>query len=130
MWNAVADRVRANALDGIGRDVERLRFRTRARQAQCEAAVVAETVKQPSARVASRRLAVLALIEKEAGLLSLPKVDVVFDGSLANEDRIGNLAVKDVDALRQPLERPHLRIVPREDAGGLQQVDENQRDGR
>src|SRR5437763_4743227 len=71
--DAVADRIRADPLDGVGGNVERLRLGTRAREAQREAAVVAETIEQRPARVARRRLAVLALVEEQPGLLTAPQ---------------------------------------------------------
>ena len=52
------------------------------REPQRESAVVAEAVEQPAARVARRRLAVLALIEKQPGLLALAQIDLVLDRAL------------------------------------------------
>ena len=64
-----------------------------ARQRQREAAVVAEAVEQPSARVARRRGAVLALIEEQPGLLAAPQVDLVARCRLSvTVDDLGHLA--------------------------------------
>ena len=46
---------------------------------QREAAVVAEAIEQAAARVQRRGRAVLALVEKQPGLLTVPQVDLVLD---------------------------------------------------
>ena len=73
-------------------------------------------------RVPRRRLPVLPLIEEQPGLLAAPQIDVVLDRPFAHDDRVGNAAVQHLDRLRQSFERPHLRIVPRQDAGRLEQL--------
>jgi hypothetical protein len=47
---------------------------------------------------------------------------------LAHVDGLGDVAVEHLDALLEPLEQPHARIVPREDAGGVHEVHEDLRD--
>ena len=88
------------------------------REPEREAAVVAETVEQPAAGVARRRFAVLALIEKQPGLLALPGIDCVLDRSLARRDPLRHVAVHDFDALFEAFEQPHPRIVAREHTVG------------
>ena len=78
----------ADARDGVLRDVERDRLVALRRQRQREAAVVAEAVEQAAARVARRGRAVLALIEKQPGLLAAPQIDVVLDAALGDGRRV------------------------------------------
>ena len=94
----------------------------RAGQLQREPAVVAEAVEQPSARVARGRLAILALIEKQPGLLSAPQVDVVLDAAFDHADRFGHVAGQHVHALLQPFEQARARVVAREDPARRQQI--------
>ena len=75
--DAVARGVLPDARDRVLGDVERDRLVAAPPQHQREAAVVAEAVEQPAARVGRRRGAVLALIEKQPGLLAVPQIDVV-----------------------------------------------------
>ena len=100
------------------------------RETQREPAVVAEAVEQPAARVARRRLAVLALIEKQPGLLAVPRVDLVLDRPFAHGDPIGHVAVEHVDALLEAFEQPHPRIVARQHAARARQLDEHRHELR
>ena len=79
--------------------------RTR-RERQREPAVVAEAVEQPSARVARGRLAVLALIEKQPGLLPAPRIDLVARRRpRAPSMDSGTVAVQHLDPLLEPFEQ-------------------------
>ena len=100
----------------------------RGRQRQREAAVVAEGVEQPAARVARGRLAVLALIEEQPGLLAVIRIDLVVDRAPSRTSIVsGTVAVQHLDPLLEPFEQPDARIVAREDAGRLQQLDQQPR---
>ena len=104
--------------------------RRTARETQREAAVIAERVEQPPARVARRGLAVLALVEKQSGLLPAPQIDLVLDRSLAHRHRLGNRASQILDRLLESFERAHLGIVAREDAGRREQLPQQRGDRR
>ena len=77
----------ADARDRVLGDVEGDRLVAAASQHQREAAVVAEAVEHPAARVGRRGGAVLALIEEQPGLLAVPQIDVVLDAGLGDVDR-------------------------------------------
>ena len=85
-------------------------------QHQREAAVVGKAVEQPPARVLGGGGTVLALIEEQAGLLPVTHIDVVVDAELGDRDRLGHVAGEHVHTLLEPLERPYLGIVARENA--------------
>ncbi len=65
-------------------------------------------------RVAGRRLAVLALVEEQPGLLAQPRVDVVLDRPFANDDPFGHRPVQHFDALLESFEQSDARIVSRQ----------------
>ena len=115
---------------GVGRDVERLDLGALPRETQREAAVIAERVEQPPTRVARRRLAVLALIEKQPGLLPSSQIDLVLDRPFAHGHRVGNRAGQVRDRLLETFERAHLGIVAGEDAGRREQLLQQLRDRR
>ena len=114
--------VGSNVRDGILGDVDRLGLGAVARETKREAAVIAERVEQPPARVARRRLAVLALIEKQTGLLPSPEIDLVLDRPLAHGHRVGNRARQVRDLLLETFEHTHLGIVAGQDAGRRDQL--------
>ncbi len=111
-------RVQLNPRDRILRDIHRRHLVAARRERQREAAVVAERVQQASARVAARRLAVLALIEERAGLLAGRQCGDVGDAPFADHDLIRHDAVQHLHAAGQALVAPHRRIVAREDSPG------------
>ena len=90
--------------------------------AQREAAVVAETVEQPAARISGGRGPILALIEKQPGLLAAAQIDVVLDAAFGDGDRVRHLAREHLDALLEPLEEPRARVVARENAARVQKI--------
>ncbi len=111
-----ASGVRGDARDGVGGDVEGLDRLALRREREAEAAVVAETVEHPAVRVTRGRLAVLALIEEQAGLLPAPRIDGVGDAGFVDADRLRHDAVQHLDLLLEAFERADFRIVAREDA--------------
>ena len=92
--------------------------------------MIAERIEQPAARVAQRRLAVLALVEKEAGLLPLPRIDLVAHRAFPDFEALGDLAVEHLDALLEPFEQPDARIVPGQDSRRLHQLHQRRGDLR
>ena len=97
----------------------------RRRQRQREAAVVAERVEQAAVRVAQRRLAVLALIEEQAGLLAAAQVDLVADAPFADRHPLGHGAGDDGHVRLEPFERADLGVVARQDPGRTQPLAEH-----
>ncbi len=89
-----------------------------------EGAVVAEAVEHPAVGVRAGGGAVLALVEEQARLLAAPQVDLVVDAALAHVHEIGHLAVQQRHRRVEALELPHAHVVPGEDPGRLQLVDE------
>ena len=130
MRHAVARGVDSNVRDGVRRDVDRLGLGALARETKREAAVIAERVEQPPARVARRRLAVLALIEKQTGLLPSPEIDLVLDRPLAHGHRVGNRTGQIRNRLLETFERTHLGIVAGQDAGRREQFLQQRGDRR
>ena len=95
------------------------------RQRQREAAVVAERVEQPAVRIAQRRLAVLALIEEQAGLLAAAQVDLVADAPFADRHALGHRAGDHGHLRLEPFERADLGVVAHQDAGRTQPLAEH-----
>ena len=71
---------------------------------------------------------VLALVEKRAGLLSVPQVHPQAHPTLADIDELRDLAMRDDDFLLQAFKAAHLRIVANKNAARLtfgdEQIDE------
>ena len=114
--------------DGVLRHVEGDDLRGVGRHGEREPALIGEAVEHPAARVAGRRRVVLALVEERPGLLPLPGVDADGHRALAHVDRLGHGAADELHLLLEPLQLPHARVVPRQDAGGrdelLEQADQ------
>ena len=114
----------------ILRDVDGDRLVARAAEHQREAAVVAEAVEQPAARVGGGRRAVFPLVEKQTGLLSAPEIDVVLDAGFRHRHGLRHVAGQDLDPLLEPFEHSRPRIVARENPARLQQLGEHRRQRR
>src|SRR5439155_4343206 len=80
----VAQGVVSEPRDRVLRHVERDRLRAAASHDEREAALVREAIEQPPAGVRGRRRPVLALIEKQPGLLSAAQVYAVLDPDLGD----------------------------------------------
>ena len=116
--------------DRVLRHVERDRLRAAASHDEREAASVREAIEQPPAGVRGRRRPVLALIEKQPGLLSAAQVHVVLDPDLGDRQRFRYAAGQHVDALFQPFQHARPRIVPRENTARVQHIGQRHHDGR
>ena len=75
-------------------------------------------------RVGRRGLMVLALIEKQSGLLSMAQIDRPSDAALARLDALRHVAEHDLDLLVESLQMPHLDVVPRQDPARPEQFDQ------
>ena len=100
------------------------------RERQRKAAVVAETIEHASMRVASGGLPVLALVEKQPGLLAAPHVDVVLDAQFLDHHGLRNVARENLDPLLEPLEDSGARIVSRQNPARADDVVQRLNDGR
>src|SRR5206468_8198173 len=95
-----------------------------------ETAVVAEAIEQPPARVAGRRRAVLALIEKPPRLLSVAKIDLVLARVVAHHDGIRYFSAQHFDLLIESLEPTRADIVASQDARRAESLLEDRDDVR
>ena len=75
-------------------------------------------------RVTRGGLAVLALVEKQAGLLPAPRIDIVSYAGFAHADGLWHRAVYDLHLLLQAFEQPHFRVVARQHALGFGEFDQ------
>jgi hypothetical protein len=82
----------ARGLEGGTARVHGLHLPCAASGVQGEAAGVGEDVEDPAGGVPPRSEVVLALVEEAACLLPAPQVRLVAHGTLADDDRLGNLA--------------------------------------
>src|SRR5207244_13000259 len=85
---------------------------------------------RPPARVASRRGAVLALIEKAPGLLSVAKVDLILALAIAHHDRARDFSAQHLDVLIEALECPRADVVASQYARRVQALLEDRDDIR
>jgi hypothetical protein len=125
----VAHAVFAGASQCLRRHVERDDRLGAPREVKRERAVIAETVECSPAREAADEHAVLALIEKRAGLLSAPRGGENADAMLVHLDLLGHGATKQLDADRQSLLGAQGHVVPREDSVGMNELVEYADDG-
>ena len=110
---AAFDAMRATASEEMSIGFNR---RTLTGEPQRESAVVAEAIEQPAVRIPRGRFAVLPLIEEEPGLLALSQIHLVLDRPLAHDNGIGHGPSQHLHYLLESFERPHLRIVARQDS--------------
>ena len=111
----------SSAIDGVGA----------AREMQRERAVIAEAVERASACEFADEHAILALVEKRAGLLAAPRRGEKADAVLVDLDLVGDVAAEQLDADGQLFLRAQRDVVARENAGGshdrLERVDDRVR---
>ena len=93
-----------------------------ASEVQRERPVVREAVEGAAARDAAGEHAILALIEKGAGLLPVPRRGQVADAVLGHLDLARNVAVEQLRGARETLLRAHGGVVARENAVGREQL--------
>ena len=73
-------------------------------------------------RVERRGRPVLALVEKQPRLLTVPHVDVVFHARFAHGDRLGHLARQQIHALLEALQQTRAGVVPRQNPFRVEQI--------
>ena len=115
---------------GLVGNVDRDHFAADRRQGQRKAPVVAEGIERAAPGVASRGHAVLALVEKQPGLLAVVRIDDIPGSPFANLDAFGHRAVQHGHRLLETLEKPNPWIVPGQNARRLQSLDEQARQVR
>ena len=96
----------------------------RARGGERKTAVVGEAVEHVAARVAGGGATILALIEEQPRLLSLPDVGVITDAVLGDGHERGHLAMEDRDLSIESFERSDLGVVAGEDACRRRHLDQ------
>ena len=90
--------------------------------------MITERVEQPPTRVARGGVTVLALVEKQTGLLPSSKIDLILDRPFAHGHRVGNRPSQVRDRLLETFEHADLGIVAGEDAGRREQFLQQGRD--
>ena len=93
-----------------------------AREVQREGAVIAEAVERAAARDAAGEHAVLALVEKRAGLLAVPRRGEIAHAVLDDFDLARHVAREELGRAAESFLRAHGGIVAREDAFGREQL--------
>src|SRR5258706_1205724 len=119
--DAVGGGVRLQPFEGFPGSVHRQHLGRHGRDLEGEAAVVGEAVEDAAMGVHAGGRVVFALVEEEACLLTVVEVGQVDDTVLLDLDLLGHVPEEKPDVRLEPFELAHLRIVPLQDALGLEQ---------